>query len=150
MKFHTLEDFAVRMSETDAAGVVHFSHFLRWAENAEGDFFRKNGLKIFGKTAAGTHFGWPRVSVRFDFRAPARYADSIRVRIRPAAFPPENARSVEWRSEIFRVGNAGDLLLLATGTWTSVFAEIDDGAKMRAAAALPAEIRAALKTFFEE
>lgn len=148
MKFHALEDFAVRMSETDAAGVVHFTHFLRWAENAEGDFFRKNGLKIFEKTAAGTRFGWPRVAVRADFRAPARYADVIRVRVRPAAFPPESARGVEWAFEIFRVGSAGETTLLASGTWTSVFAEIAPSGKMSAAPSVPADVRAALKTFF--
>lgn len=137
------------MSETDAAGLVHFSHFLRWAEDAEGDFFRKNGLTVFGKTAAGTRLGFPRVSVGADFRAPARYADRIRVRIRPRAFPRPEARSIEWQFEILRVEDGGaGTTLLAAGTWTSVFAEISADGKTVSARALPDDVVAAVKKLF--
>ncbi len=148
MKFHTLEDFSVRMSETDAAGLVHFSHFLRWAENAEGDFFRKNGLSVFEKTAAGTCVGWPRVAAEIRFLAPARYADRIRVRIRPEVFPPNGARSIRWRFEISRAEKNGSETPLANGAWTSVFAEIGGNAEISVKPTLPSEFLSAVKSFF--
>ena len=149
-KFHELEDFAVRFAETDAAGVVHFSHFLRWAENAEGDFFRKNGLSVLAGTAAGTRFGMPKVSLKIDYRAPARYDDRIRVRIRPTALPAAGTRAIEWSFEVLRVEKSGALELLAAGTFTSVCAEIFPDGKMRAAECVPADVRRALGAFFGE
>jgi len=147
--FHTLPDFSVRFSETDAAGLVHFTNFLRWAENAECDFFRTNGLKIFEKTPTGTTLGFPRVAVKTDFRSPAHYADCIRVKIRPTAFPRPEARAAEWAFEIFRIEKNDTQTLLATGTWTSVFAEIDANGIVHAQKNLPHEFLSVLKnTFF--
>jgi len=147
--FHTLPDFLVRFSETDAAGLVHFTNFLRWAENAECAFFRANGLKIFEKTTTGTAIGFPRVSVKTEFRAPAHYADRIRVKIRPSEFPSPESRAVEWAYEIFRIEKNDEQTLLATGTWTSVFAEIEANGVVRTKKNLPPALLSALKkTFF--
>lgn len=149
-KFYTLPEFSVRFSETDAAGVVHFTHFLRWAENAEGDFFRTNGLRIFEKMPAGAGAaGFPRVRVSADFFAPAHYADKIRVRIRPAALPLPNSRRIDWIFEIARVEKSGEETALAAGAWTSVCAEFFADGTAHAANALPAALLRALeKTFF--
>lgn len=149
MKFHFSEDFSVRFAETDAAGVVHFSNFLRWAENAVGDFFRKNALKLCEKTLAGTTLGFPIVAIRADYRAPARYADRIRVGIRPArpAFP--QTRKTEWIFEIFRVEKTGDeKTLLAEGSLTNVYAEISADGKIVAAQSVPAALSEMLEKKF--
>jgi acyl-CoA thioester hydrolase len=69
----------VQFSETDMAGVVHFSNFFKWMEEVEHDFFRSRGLSVHLKHAAGT-IGWPRVNVSCDFAAPARFEDEVTLR----------------------------------------------------------------------
>lgn len=147
--FHVFPDFFVRFSETDAAGLVHFTNFLRWTENAECDFFKHYKLPFFEKTPSGAILGFPRVSVKTDFRAPARYADRIRVKICPVAFPPSDARSIEWSFEIFRIEEDSRAVLLSTGTWTSVFAEISPDGTIRTQKMLPPELLSVMgKIFF--
>jgi YbgC/YbaW family acyl-CoA thioester hydrolase len=68
----------VQFYETDAAGIVHFSNFFRYMEEAEHALWRANGLSVF--PAAPTH-GWPRVAASFDFRRPLRFEDEFEVRI---------------------------------------------------------------------
>lgn len=146
--FYTLDDFSVRFAETDAAGLVHFTHFLRWAENAEGDFFRTSGLSVLQKNDAGTLSGFPRVAVRANFCAPARYADRIRVQIRPQASPEENARSLSWEFRIFRVETDETQTLLAEGTWKTVFALISRDGKIQGGNNIPEYVVKAVKNFF--
>lgn len=146
MKYHCLEDFSVRFAETDTAGIVHFTNFLRWAENAESDFFRKHGSSLIEKTDAETQVGWPKVGVSANYKSPARYADCIRVKIRPAALPPPKARSIFWEFAVFRVETDGAETLLADGAWKSVFAEIDGNGNVRVGNAIPAPVLAAIQS----
>lgn len=122
MDFYVSESFRVRFSETDMAGVVHFSQILRWAENAEGEFFRKHGIPFVDKDGEMLS-GWPRVRVQADFLAPARYDDCIRVRIRPKTLPAENSSSLTWEFEAERVSETSGQII-ARGEWTSVYASI--------------------------
>ncbi len=62
----------VRFSETDAAGVVHFSRLLAIVEEAEHDWFSQLGLPVFGGGTA-----WPRVKLEVDFRAPCRFGETL-------------------------------------------------------------------------
>src|SRR5436190_1816943 len=66
----------VQFSETDMAGVVHFSNFFKWMEEVEHDFFRSRGLSVQLKHAVG-EIGWPRVNISCDFAAPARFEDEV-------------------------------------------------------------------------
>lgn len=127
MDFHILEPFRVRFSETDSAGIVHFSNILRWAENAESDFFRQNGFAFVEKKEAGTLSGWPRVRVRVDFLAPARYDDLICVKIRPMSVPAENSVALNWEFEVAVLpkNENSEERLIANGNWTSVYASIN-------------------------
>lgn len=67
----------VEFCETDMAGIVHFSNFYRWMEQAEHEFFRSLGLRIVNPQSDGMIFGWPRVSATCRFESPARYEDII-------------------------------------------------------------------------
>jgi YbgC/YbaW family acyl-CoA thioester hydrolase len=68
----------VQFYETDAAGIVHFSTFFRYMEEAEHALWRANGLSVF--PPAPTH-GWPRVAASFDYRRPLRFEDEFEIRI---------------------------------------------------------------------
>ena len=66
----------VEFSETDTAGIMHFSNFFRYMEVAEHAFFRSLGTSIH---AAGNSLGWPRVHVECDFKHPLRFEDVVEI-----------------------------------------------------------------------
>ena len=61
------------------AGIVHFSNFYKWMEQAEHEFFRSLGLTIVNHQSNGVVIGWPRVSAQCRFESPARYEDIVDV-----------------------------------------------------------------------
>ena len=69
----------VEFSDTDMAGIVHFTAFLRYMEAAEHAFFRSLGLSIH--TVVPEPLGWPRVHVDCDFRYPLRFEDTVEIRL---------------------------------------------------------------------
>lgn len=69
----------VEFCETDMAGIVHFSNFYKWMEQAEHEFFRTQGLSIVRHLPDGVTIGWPRVSAQCRFESPARYEDILTV-----------------------------------------------------------------------
>ena len=71
----------VQFYETDAAGIVHFSWFFRYLEEAEHALWRATGHSIH---QPGSEIGWPRVAASFEFRRPLRFEDEIDVLIRIA------------------------------------------------------------------
>ena len=71
----------VEFCETDMAGIVHFSNFYRWMEQAEHAYFRSLDLTIVNHQPNGQTFGWPRVSCSCRFEAPARYNDILTVKL---------------------------------------------------------------------
>jgi YbgC/YbaW family acyl-CoA thioester hydrolase len=68
----------VQFYETDAAGIVHFSTFFRYMEEAEHALWRENGVSIFPQ--APTH-GWPRVAASFDYKRPLRFEDEFEIHL---------------------------------------------------------------------
>ncbi len=71
----------VEFSDTDMAGIVHFTNFYRWMEHAEHAYFRSLGLKIIEEQPDGSTISWPRVSCSCSFKAPAYYNDVLEVRL---------------------------------------------------------------------
>ena len=65
--------------ETDLAGIVHFSCYFRYMEEAEHALWRQAGLSIAPK---GADIGFPRVSAKFDYHRPLRFEDEFEVWIR--------------------------------------------------------------------
>ena len=97
----------VQFHETDAAGIVHFSWFFRYLEEAEHALWRAMGHSIH---QPGSDIGWPRVAASFEFRRPLRFEDEFDVRIRIAEM---TKRSIRYAGAIIQ----GDKTL-ATGELT--------------------------------
>jgi YbgC/YbaW family acyl-CoA thioester hydrolase len=72
----------VQFYETDAAGIVHFSWFFRYMEEAEHALWRAAGMRI---DAAGSETGWPRVSATFDYKRPLHFEDELAIDVRVQA-----------------------------------------------------------------
>ena len=66
----------VEFSETDMAGIAHFSNFFRYMEAAEHAFFRSLGFSIVSEG-----IGWPRVHADCDFKSPIRFEDEVEIHL---------------------------------------------------------------------
>lgn len=64
------------------AGIVHFSIYFRYMEEAEHALWRAAGLRI---ATAGEETGWPRIAAAFDYKAPLRFEEEFDVFVRLAA-----------------------------------------------------------------
>ncbi|MBI4604054.1 MAG: acyl-CoA thioesterase [Planctomycetes bacterium] len=72
----------VEFAETDMAGIAHFSALLRYAEEAEHDFYRSLGLSVHPREGGGEgSIGFPRVASRCEFMGPARFEDVLEIQI---------------------------------------------------------------------
>lgn len=70
----------VEFSETDLAGIVHFSNYFRYMEAAEHAFFRSLGLSIHQQQGDRV-VGWPRVAAECSFSRPLRFEDEFEVHL---------------------------------------------------------------------
>ena len=118
----------VQFHETDTAGIVHFSWFYRYMEEAEHALWRAAGLSIAPPDA---EVGFPRVAASFDFHRPLRFEDEFEVRIRIAAV---GARSIRYAAHVTKEGAA-----IATGSLTVACVARQAGAPLRSTA-IPPEI----------
>ena len=70
----------VEFSETDMAGIMHYSNFFRFMETAEHAFFRSIGYSIVTKET-NPAVGWPRVHAHCDFKQPLFFEDEVEVHL---------------------------------------------------------------------
>jgi YbgC/YbaW family acyl-CoA thioester hydrolase len=99
----------VQFYETDAAGIVHFSWFFRYMEEAEHALWRHAGLSIH---PPGSDIGWPRVAASFDYHRALKFEDEFDVRLGIEAI---TKKTIRYWCEITHAGEK-----VATGTLTIV------------------------------
>ena len=98
----------VQFHETDAAGLVHFSCFFRYMEEAEHALWRAAGLSIHPPSS---DIGWPRRAASFEYHRALRFEDEFEVHIRVTAV---EERSIRYRCVLSRGGEriaTGDLAI---------------------------------------
>lgn len=78
---HFIAQRQLQFSETDMAGIAHFSNFFRWMEETEHEYFRSLGLTIMRREQGGVHLGWPRVSASCNFHKPLYFQDDFEIRL---------------------------------------------------------------------
>jgi len=86
----------VQFHETDAAGLVHFSCFFRYMEEAEHALWRAAGLSIHPR---GTEVGFPRRATGFEFYRALRFEEEFEVHIRIVAM---DASTIRYRCVLTR------------------------------------------------
>jgi acyl-CoA thioester hydrolase len=106
--------FYIYWSQTDAAGIVHFSEFFTLVEHAEEEFYRSRGL-------LDVHSRMPRVEAHAVFKSPLRRGDVARVVLRPLEL---REKAVKYSFEIF---NETTGLLSASGHIVAVCVENESG-----------------------
>jgi acyl-CoA thioester hydrolase len=120
----------VQFHETDAAGIVHFSCFFRYMEEAEHALWREAGLSI-ARGHAG--LGFPRVAAGFEFHRPLRFEDEFDVSIRIAAI---EQKTIRYACELTRRDDR-----IATGSLTIICVSKRGDEPMKAMA-IPPDIAA--------
>ena len=106
----------VHFYEVDSAGIVHFSCFYRYMEEAESALWRSAGLRI----APTKEFAYPRVAAAFEFKKPLRFEDEPEVLIQVASI---GRTSIGYRCVISLNGDVA-----AEGSMTVVCASGPPGA----------------------
>ena len=109
----------VEFSETDMAGIVHFSNFFKWMETVENQFLHSVGVPVV-KQDNDIFYGWPRRNASMDFRVPVRFGDEIRLKL---VVKEIRIRSVSYSITI-RLNNASQTLA-ARGEMTTVWTRIN-------------------------
>lgn len=118
----------VEFSETDMAGIVHFSVFYRYMEYAEHAFFRSLGHSIVNPNLG---VGWPRVQCHCDFNQPLKFEDEVKIHLLVAA---KTSKSISYQ---FRFHKADSQV--ARGAITVVCVHRNDSGEMKATS-IPSEI----------
>jgi acyl-CoA thioester hydrolase len=111
----------VQFAETDMAGLVHFSVFFRYMEEAEHALWRSAGLTI---ARPDEHTGWPRLAATFDFKSPLRFEDEFDVVVQIAML---TRRTILYSFSIER-----DDTLIGAGTITTTCVSKTPGQPMEA------------------
>jgi YbgC/YbaW family acyl-CoA thioester hydrolase len=83
----------VQFYETDMAGIVHFSCYFRYIEEAEHAMWRETGLSI----ADGSGIGWPRIAASFEYYRPLKFDDEFEVHLRIVG---KDARTIRYEGVI--------------------------------------------------
>ena len=70
----------VEFSDTDMAGIMHFSNFFRFMETAEHAFYRSLGFSVT-LDDLNPPLAFPRVRAECDYRAPLRFEDEVEIHL---------------------------------------------------------------------
>jgi YbgC/YbaW family acyl-CoA thioester hydrolase len=125
----------VAFSETDAAGIVHFSTYFRYFEDAEHALWRNAGLSIH---PGQSDIGWPRVSASCEFHRALKFEQEFEIAVQITEI---SKRTVTYAGTITRDGDK-----VATATWKiACVNKLPDGS-MRSAE-IPPDVAERLKPF---
>jgi acyl-CoA thioester hydrolase len=70
----------VEFAETDCAGIIHFTNYYRYMEEAEHAFLRSLGLSVRWPVEGG-EVGFPRLAASCEFLRPVRFEDVLDIRL---------------------------------------------------------------------
>jgi YbgC/YbaW family acyl-CoA thioester hydrolase len=126
----------IEFSETDMAGLVHFSNFFKYMETAERDFFEAAGVDLI-RTKPGELVGWPRARAECKFSAPIRFGDTIDIHL---AVKAVKDRAIDYQFRIFRRNADGSHTQAGKGHMTTILAQLTESGALQSVE-LPQDLR---------
>jgi YbgC/YbaW family acyl-CoA thioester hydrolase len=121
----------VEFSETDMAGIVHFSNFFRYMETAEHGFYRSLGHSVM-LSQFDPPLGFPRVHASCDYKKPLRFEDEFEIHL---LVKEKRSRVLAYLMRFSKLPRDGQpKTLVATGLLTVVCVAHDRSGKMEAVA----------------
>jgi 4-hydroxybenzoyl-CoA thioesterase/acyl-CoA thioester hydrolase len=130
----------VEFCETDAGGIVHFSAYLCYMEQAEHEFLRSVGQSVIQPHPAGGYLSWPRVRVECTYAAPARFEDVLAITMSISRL---GSKSVTYQFEFRSVQHH----LVAQGTLVAVCCHINDHGRSINSIDIPETLRTILTQY---
>ncbi|ADE55426.1 acyl-CoA thioesterase [Coraliomargarita akajimensis] len=116
----------IEFSETDMAGLVHFSNFFKYMETAERDFFEAAGVDLI-QTKPGELVGWPRARAECKFSAPLRFGDTIDIHL---AVKAVKDRAIDYQFRIYRRNADGSRTHAAKGHMTTILTQLSESGEL--------------------
>ncbi len=101
----------VEFRDTDAAGIMHFSAFFIYMEEAEHELLRSVGLSVLTRDDVGP-ISWPRVAVHCNFRSAVRFEDPLTIEV--------TVEKLGQKSVTYNFAFQSQGRQVATGTMTAV------------------------------
>ena len=106
----------IEFSETDMAGIVHFSNFFRYMEMAEHAFLRSLGLSVH-YNVGGQCNGWARVHAECDYLLPLHFEEEFEINL----FVREiRNKTINYFYVFKKLDDTASAGVVATGTITAV------------------------------
>lgn len=127
----------VEFRDTDTAGIVHFSNFFAYMEQAEHEMLRSVGLGVICEVD-GEEISFPRVNAGCNYRQAIKFEEMIDVHVYVDRI---GTKSVTYGFEFFR-----DSTLVADGTITVVCCYFKHGQRPESVAT-PQKFLDAIKPF---
>ena len=118
----------VEFSETDMAGIVHFSNFFRYMESAEHAFFRSFGHSVT-LNEMDEMMGLPRGQASCDYRHPLRFEDEMEIQL--SILELKN-RSIRYGFRFLKLLPDETFVEVATGAMTVVCVQKSEKGVMKA------------------
>lgn len=91
----------VAFSETDLAGIVHFTNLFKYMEEAEAALFREIDWPLVDFDGAVWR-GWPRVTTEAMFTGPLRFGDVVEVEL---TLEHLTAKRMTYRFQLTRISS---------------------------------------------
>lgn len=128
----------IAFSDTDAAGLIHFSTYFKLMEEAEAELFRTLEIPLLSSDSEGIA-GFPRVDCSCKFRMPLRFDDLVLIELGISSI---RATRVSYTFVFYSAG--GDVC--AEGTMVTAYVSGKHGARLTASG-IPDNIRNALESW---
>ncbi|MEL7500402.1 MAG: thioesterase family protein [Planctomycetota bacterium] len=110
----------VEFRDTDMAGIVHFSNFFTYMEQAEHEFLRSLGLAVI-QVIDGEHVSFPRVNAQCNYRNAIKFEEIIDVEVSVSRI---GKRSITYQFQFSR-----DETPVAEGSITVACCRFENGMK---------------------
>jgi len=110
----------IEFRETDMAGIVHFSNFFPYMEQAEHAFLRSVGMGVICEVE-NQKISWPRVNANCDYKVAIKFEEMIDIEVSVAKI---GTKSVTYAFDFFR-----DQTKIAAGSMTAVCCLFEHGQK---------------------
>ncbi len=117
----------VEFSDTDLAGIVHFSNFFRYIETVEHAFWRSLGGSVV-MTQFEQPIGLPRVHASCDYKRPLHFEDIVEMHL---LVTEKKTRSLSYQIRFRRI-EPGPVEEVAVGKLTVVCASKGPDGKLQA------------------
>ena len=124
----------VEFADTDGGGIMHFTSYCKYMEQAEHEMLRHLKLSVFCEIEEQT-ISWPRVATEFDYKRPAVFEDELTIRMGIARL---GRKSVTYVAEFLRADE-----LLAKGKIVAACCQVGHGVPP-VAVEIPSSIKAKL------